>query len=50
MAKLSGAQIIVEALKAEGIKHVFGVSGSVTLPILDIIFGEPQIRYIQTQH
>ena len=50
MTKLSGAQIIVETLKAEGITHVFGVSGSVNLPILDIIFSEPQIRYIQTQH
>ncbi|MFC2073079.1 thiamine pyrophosphate-binding protein [Chloroflexota bacterium] len=48
--KLTAAQIVVETLKAEGITNVFGVSGSPTLPILDVIYDEPQIRYIQAQH
>ena len=40
----------METLKAEGTRHVFGVSGSPTLSILDAIYNEPQIRYIQAQH
>src|SRR3990172_12785011 len=48
--KLKGAQLFVEILKSEGIGHVFGVSGSVTLPILDVLYGESKIRYIQSQH
>lgn len=48
--QLSGAQLLIEAFKAEGTGYVFGVSGSATLPILDVIYSEPQVRYIQAQH
>lgn len=48
--ELNGAEYIVECLKAEGVKHVFGVSGSSVLPILDVIYHTPQIRYIQSQN
>src|SRR3972149_10174158 len=47
---IKGAQLLVETLKAEGTRHVFGVSGSPTLSILDAIYNEPRIRYIQAQH
>src|SRR3990172_9290127 len=48
--KLTGAQLLTQFLRAEGIRHVFGVSGTAVLPILDLIYHEPQIRYIQAQH
>ncbi len=46
----NGAQLLVEALKAAGVKVLFGVSGSDTLWILDLIHGGPDIRYMQAQH
>lgn len=46
----SGSELVIECLKAEGVRHIFGVSGTSTLPILDVIYHNPQIRYIQSQH
>ncbi|MDP2645961.1 MAG: thiamine pyrophosphate-binding protein [Desulfobacterales bacterium] len=48
--QLSGAQLIIEALKVEGVNRIFGVSSSPTLSIMDVLYHEPQIRYIQTNH
>lgn len=48
--ELSVSEIIVESLKAEGVKDIFGVSGSSVLPILDVIYHTPEIHYIQSQH
>ncbi len=48
--ELSVAEVIVESLKAEGIKDLPGVSGSSLFPILDVLYHTPQIRYIQSQH
>ncbi len=46
----NGAEIIVDCLKAEGVKFVFGVIGSSILDFLDVIYRTPEIRYIRTQH
>lgn len=46
----NGSQIIVEALKVQGIKHLFGMSASACLPLLDVVHGTPEISYIQSQH
>ncbi len=48
--QLSGADIVVEYLKAEGVTHVFGVVGSSILDLMDAIARSPEIRYIQSQH
>jgi acetolactate synthase-1/2/3 large subunit len=45
-----GAEILVEGLLVEGVKYLFGVSGSPLLPILDIIHQTPQISYVQSQN
>lgn len=46
----NGAEVMVECLKAEGVKFVFGVIGSSILDFLDAIYRSPEIRYIRTQH
>ncbi|MBI2934866.1 MAG: thiamine pyrophosphate-binding protein [Chloroflexi bacterium] len=46
----TGAELVVEGLKAAGIRFIFGVSGSDTLPVLDVIYRTPQLRYLQAQH
>ena len=46
----TGAELIVESLKAEGVKVLFGLPGSENLPIMDILYDTPEIRFIQSQH
>lgn len=46
----TGAELIVECLKAEGVKYIFGMSASAILPLLDVVYRHPEIRYIQSQH
>lgn len=48
--KLSGAEIIVECLKREGVKHIFGYPGGVVLNIFDLLYDEKDIKLILTRH
>jgi len=48
--EITGAEMMVECLKAEGVKFVFGVIGSSILDLLDVLYRTPEIRYIPTQH
>jgi thiamine pyrophosphate-dependent acetolactate synthase large subunit-like protein len=47
---ISGAQAIVDGLKREGIDHVFGIPGTMNLPLLDVLRATPEIRFILTRH
>jgi acetolactate synthase-1/2/3 large subunit len=49
MSKLSGAQILVESLKKEKVKVMFGIPGGVVLPIFDVLYDTP-IKFILTRH
>ena len=49
MVKLTGAQAIVEGLKREKIKYVFGIPGGATLPIYDVFY-DSDIRTILARH
>jgi acetolactate synthase I/II/III large subunit len=46
----NGAELVVEILKTAGVRHLFGVAGTDVLPIMDVLYGEPEIRYLQAQH
>ncbi|MFW5747618.1 MAG: thiamine pyrophosphate-binding protein, partial [bacterium] len=48
--KKKGAQLIVEALKAEGVDTVFGYPGGHVIPIFDVLYSEPSIHVILTRH
>ncbi len=48
--KKRGAQLIVEALKAEGVDTVFGYPGGHVIPIFDVLYSEPSIHVILTRH
>ncbi len=50
MAERTGAEWVIESLRAEGVTHVFGVIGSGVLEILDALQRTSDIRYIQTVH
>ena len=49
MALLSGAQILVESLAAEGAEAVFGYPGGVTLPVYDVLYDHP-LRHVLVRH
>ena len=38
--KMTGAQILLESLKREGAKHIFGYPGGVVLNIFDLFYDE----------
>jgi acetolactate synthase I/II/III large subunit len=48
--KMTGAEIFVESLKREGVKHVFGLPGGVVLKIFDVLYGEKNLELILTRH
>ncbi|MBU4376960.1 MAG: biosynthetic-type acetolactate synthase large subunit [Candidatus Omnitrophica bacterium] len=47
--KLKGANILLEALKKEGVDVIFGYPGGQVLPILDALYDE-KINFILTRH
>jgi len=48
--KLSGAEIFIESLKKEGVKHIFGYPGGVVLNIFDFLHDEKNLQLILTRH
>ncbi len=46
MAKMSGGQAAVEALKAEKVSHVFGLIGSATMEMFDALYDASDINFI----
>ncbi|MGB6895841.1 MAG: thiamine pyrophosphate-binding protein, partial [Dehalococcoidia bacterium] len=48
--KLTGAQIVVECLKKEDVKIIFGIPGGVIMPLYDILYSETSIKHILTRH
>src|SRR5262249_13841125 len=43
-------QAIVDCLKREGVDHVFGIPGTMNLPVLDALRATPEIRFVLTRH
>ena len=50
MAKMSGGAAVVEALRAEGVTHVFGVIGTAMLEVFDALHDAPDITYVGVRH
>lgn len=48
--KISGAEILIESLKREGVKHIFGYPGGVVLNIFDRLYDNKDIQLILTRH
>jgi acetolactate synthase-1/2/3 large subunit len=50
MAKVSAGRAVVEILKAEGVKFVFGMPGGHTIGIYDALYGQQQITHVLVRH
>ncbi len=48
--QMTGADIVVQALKDQGVDTVFGYPGGAVLPIYDAIFQQNDIRHILVRH
>ncbi|MDR3519093.1 MAG: acetolactate synthase 3 large subunit [Azospirillaceae bacterium] len=48
--KLTGADILIKALRDEGVEVIFGYPGGAVLPIYDALFKQNDIRHILVRH
>ena len=48
--KISGAQMVCEAINAEGIKYVFGYPGGAIMNVYDEIYKQDGFKHILTRH
>lgn len=46
MTRISGGKAVVEALEAEGVRHVFGLIGSAGMEIFDALYDARSVRFI----
>ena len=50
MAQMAAGRAIVEALRAEGVDHIFGLVGTTTNSIVTELYGRDDIHFIDTRH
>ena len=48
--QMTGAEMVVQALKDQGVEYVFGYPGGAVLPIYDALFGQNQVRHVLVRH
>ncbi|MBB5535093.1 acetolactate synthase 3 large subunit [Rhizobium giardinii] len=48
--QMTGAEIVLQALKDNGVEHIFGYPGGAVLPIYDEIFQQDDIQHILVRH
>jgi len=48
--EMTGAEIVIEALADQGVKHIFGYPGGAVLPIYDALFQQQRIEHILVRH
>ena len=48
--EMTGAEMVVQALRDNGVKHLFGYPGGAVLPIYDELFQQDDIQHILVRH
>ncbi len=48
--QMTGAEIVLQALKDNGVEHIFGYPGGAVLPIYDEIYQQEDIEHILVRH
>ncbi|MBB3949747.1 acetolactate synthase 3 large subunit [Aureimonas jatrophae] len=48
--KMTGAQMVVQAMKDHGVEHLFGYPGGAVLPIYDALFLQDDVKHILVRH
>jgi acetolactate synthase-1/2/3 large subunit len=47
---MKGSEALVESLKAEGVKHMFGILGGAIMEVYDVLYDERSLRHILMRH
>ena len=47
---MKGARAFLDALKKNGVKHMFGIPGGVVIPLYDEIYHEKDFQHILVRH
>jgi acetolactate synthase-1/2/3 large subunit/sulfoacetaldehyde acetyltransferase len=50
MRELTGGQAVVELLKAEGVRYIFGIVGATFLDVLDALYDDRSVEYVNVRH
>jgi len=50
MDEWTGGRAVVELLKTEGVRHIFGIVGSTFLDVLDRLYDDQSVEYINVRH
>lgn len=50
MAEINSGQAVIELLKAEHVRHIFGIVGSTFLDVLDVLYDDKSVEYINVRH
>jgi acetolactate synthase I/II/III large subunit len=50
VSELTGGRAVVELLKAEGVRHIFGIVGATFLDVLDALYDDRSVGYINVRH
>src|SRR5688572_8458393 len=50
MREMKAGQAVIEALRAEGVDHIFGVVGLTTNSMVTELYGREDIRFVDTRH
>ncbi|MFD2237326.1 acetolactate synthase 3 large subunit [Aureimonas populi] len=48
--QMTGAQMVVQAMRDHGVAHLFGYPGGAVLPIYDAIFQQDEVKHILVRH
>ena len=48
--EMSGAEMVVQALRDNGVEHIFGYPGGAVLPIYDELFQQEEIQHVLVRH
>lgn len=47
---MNGAEVLIDALKKEGVDLMFGYPGGAVIPIFDVLYREDKMKFILTRH
>jgi thiamine pyrophosphate-dependent acetolactate synthase large subunit-like protein len=50
MSESRGGRAVVELLKAEGVRYIFGIVGATFLDVLDALYDDHSVEYINVRH
>ncbi|HWL31686.1 MAG TPA: acetolactate synthase 3 large subunit [Xanthobacteraceae bacterium] len=48
--QMTGAEMVIEALADQGVRHIFGYPGGAVLPIYDAIFQQETVKHVLVRH